>query len=263
MGCPNFFRYHHDASIEDYAKRFGYDTEVLEKAIKKTEEYSIFKAIHGSNEQVAMREALLKLDTEDETDVLYSKEMNSREVLNYNFNKLFNSNGYASALVKEVVKTVFDFNKAYRAEKSKDPYRLTQYMEFALQEDISYSSSEQLLDVNTANKYRETLYKAITEKFEQMTKNDGDADKEKLLEYLISLVLSYSKNENNECCICGRFLKTDESNLCENCLEFITKLVLEKIDINTVEKLISEFSEMKIMENRRDLDLIFNKSNKI
>ena len=72
MGCTNFFKYHPDATLSDYAKRFGYDANALERAVRKTEEYREMRSF--SNEQIVLKEVLLSLDARGLTDTLYERQ---------------------------------------------------------------------------------------------------------------------------------------------------------------------------------------------
>lgn len=71
MGCTNFFKYHPDATLSDYAKRFGYDANALERAVRKTVEY---RERPFSDEQIVLKEALLSLDARGLTDILYERQ---------------------------------------------------------------------------------------------------------------------------------------------------------------------------------------------
>ena len=68
MGCPNFFRFHKNATVDDYAKRFGYDSGKLKTAIASSgfvEKYS-----SGSNSMV---NALIEMDNRKMTKELYDR----------------------------------------------------------------------------------------------------------------------------------------------------------------------------------------------
>ncbi|MFH0949023.1 MAG: hypothetical protein V1802_00880 [Candidatus Aenigmatarchaeota archaeon] len=68
MGCPNFFKFHTNATLDQYCKRFGYDQDILEQTVKKTEQYN---AVSAPNEEQRMLNALLHMDEMKMTDGLY------------------------------------------------------------------------------------------------------------------------------------------------------------------------------------------------
>jgi hypothetical protein len=237
MGCPNFFKYHPSATIEDYAKRFGYNTEVLKSAVKRTKEYEISKNRYGGNERVAMTEAVLALDTNSATDALYMRENSIR---------FSNSNNYTSLLAREVVKSmVKSSQKAHKTHrlKSKNLYIPTSYSQFAIQETFNYMQFGQLLSRSTSlQEYRKNLYGVMTGMFERMMQNIGDEEeREGLVEEFIKAVSRFSEDKDKKCCVCGEPLgKNYASKICDICVEFITKLISENMNVDNLEKIISE-----------------------
>ncbi len=75
MGCQNFFKYHPDATFEQYCKRFNYDGAALESAVKRTEQY---KAAPELPDEQRVMKALLELDTMKITDEVYKTSPENR-----------------------------------------------------------------------------------------------------------------------------------------------------------------------------------------
>jgi len=79
MGCPRFFEFHPDATLEQYCKKFKYDKTVLAEVVKRTPEYSKFSNPDTSEEQVIMK-TLHELDRMETTDSIYVAEAQKRIV---------------------------------------------------------------------------------------------------------------------------------------------------------------------------------------
>lgn len=70
MGCPNFFKYHPKATLDQYCERFHYKKEELAQKVRKT---PIYEKFLGSNtpDETKIMSALLELDTAKLTDKIY------------------------------------------------------------------------------------------------------------------------------------------------------------------------------------------------
>ena len=68
MGCANFFRFHPDAGISDYCKRFGYELQQLVSAVEGTGLAGKYKS---DDHIIALKNAIIGLDNTGMTDRLY------------------------------------------------------------------------------------------------------------------------------------------------------------------------------------------------
>jgi hypothetical protein len=77
MGCVNFFKYHPDATLDQYCKKFKYDRNVLAEMVKKTEQYSQMSS--EIPEEKKIMTALFELDNAKMTDVIYKTEQTRQQ----------------------------------------------------------------------------------------------------------------------------------------------------------------------------------------
>lgn len=68
MGCPNFFKYHPDATLGEYCSKFGYDEKLLKETISKES-----PGIGKINDDAAYLSSVKEMDLKGETDRLYEK----------------------------------------------------------------------------------------------------------------------------------------------------------------------------------------------
>lgn len=67
MGCPNFFKYHKNATVDDYAERFGYNAQSLKEAIKSSGMLDKYQP----ESNTSMVNALIEMDNMKLTKNLY------------------------------------------------------------------------------------------------------------------------------------------------------------------------------------------------
>jgi hypothetical protein len=92
LGCPSFFRYHPNATLQEYSQRFGFDEDILKQTLMQTEFYRSKEQRRDTNEDNVFRQILLDLDKRDLTDVLYDQQKTNSGNSNFYQNGFLNVN---------------------------------------------------------------------------------------------------------------------------------------------------------------------------
>lgn len=74
MGCPNFFKFHPEASFGQYCERFDYEEDKLKNAVKASEIYAGIEMVGTSPGTDTVMLALKRMDIQGVTDSLYKNQ---------------------------------------------------------------------------------------------------------------------------------------------------------------------------------------------
>jgi len=234
LGCSNFFRYHHNATVKDYSNRFGYDTEVLIQTLKQTDSYSRNrKSKKEVSEDNFLMEALFDLDRKGMTDTLYKQQKTQKEssYLSKNSIQIYFLNALQRSYddLKRIIEEYLDDDEPdrehnYELYPLEDPYRLMLEMIGLFNNGYSLNEIIKNIEENIPNK--EVPSKIVE---------------------LVNLLNTL--RDRKICPFCGKEINLNENSefdFCEFCGNIFDRNSLDLIKVETKEELLTSFKEIQL-----------------
>jgi hypothetical protein len=221
LGCPSFFRYHPNATLQEYSQRFGFDEEILKQTLMQAEFYKNNGQRRETNEDNVFRQILLELDKRDLTDVLYGQQKANAESSYLQHSNFLNVNKNIFADFRIVFERYTskddepDDDQGYDLYPQEDPYKM--FSEIVGLLDSGYSIYE------IVKKIEENMpEKELTPKIVELVNLLNILRNKKICPMCGSEICNGEDSGIDFCMLCGNVLD-------DNSLELIKSLPKEEL----------------------------------